>query len=134
RDQPIAQRYSLPLFDAVAGVGIQLGDLHALRTRQRAQPTTGAVVGRPLVRRLARRAETLGLRSGVFGPREQRRHIGDRTDRLADCAFDAVVEGAAQVFVKQILNHAVAAAPSCSSTDPATKPPVESAMPSPDPS
>ena len=71
---------------------VDLGDVDALRADLRADAAARAVVQRRVGRRLVADAEALGLRPDVLRPREQRRDVGDRAERLADRALDAVVE------------------------------------------
>ena len=77
------------------GLRVDLGDVDALRADLGADPAARAVVDRRVGRRLVLDAEALGLRAGVLRPGEQRRDVGDRAERLADRALDAVVERAA---------------------------------------
>ena len=92
-----------------ARLRVDLRDVHALRAHLRADAAARAVVDRGVGRRLVGDAEALGLRADVLRPREQRRHVRERAERLADRALHAVVErvahrgrtGAASVVIRR---------------------------------
>src|ERR1035437_6372328 len=140
-DDPIAQRQALLALELVARLGVDLGDFDSLRADLRADPATGAVVNRPIHGGLVGHPVALRLRAGVLGSREQGRDVGHRADRLADGALDAVVKRPAQELVQDSIAHlihpaalTVSRAPSLLSTSWATRQPLASAIPSPDPS
>ena len=110
-DDPVAERDALLALELVARLGIDLGDLHSLGARLRADAAPGAVVDRPLDRRLVGDAVALGLGAGVLRPGEQRSHVGHRTLGLADRALDAVIDRSAEQVVEDPVAHAAAPAP-----------------------
>src|SRR4029453_5169472 len=95
----IAQRHALLVLELVARLGVDLGDLHALRAHLRADAAARAVVDRRLDRQVGGHTQAPGLGAGVLRSREQRRNVRDRARGLADRALHAVVQRPAQEFL-----------------------------------
>src|SRR6202035_1117779 len=97
-DQLIAER-NTPLFPQFRSrTRVDLRDLHVLGADLGADPAPRAVVDGGIGRRSG---ASIALRLGtdVLGSREQWRGLGNRTVRLADRAFDAVIERIADEIV-----------------------------------
>src|ERR1700730_3198516 len=97
-DELIAERYA-PLFPQFRSrTRVDLRDLHVLGTHLRADPAPRAVVDGG-IGRWSGASIPLRLGTDVLGSREKWRGLGNRTVRLADRAFDAVIERIADEIV-----------------------------------
>ena len=94
----IAKRDSLLLLHVGSRVVDHFGDLHALRTHQRACTARGAVVDR-VINELTFLAVAFCLRTGVLRTSEKIGHAHDGALRFTDRALHAGVEGSTKTEV-----------------------------------
>src|SRR5207247_9697548 len=96
-DDPVPERDPALRLHLRPGLGVDLGDLHALRTDGGADPAARAVVqGR--IRRAVVGPEPLQLWPDILRPGEERCDVRHRTERLADRALHAVIQRSPNPF------------------------------------
>ena len=76
----------------MAGAGVHLGDLNAVRASHIAHPAAAAIIHGMIGGGLIDLAETGGLGSGIFWPGEDVSYGSNRTSGDANVALDALVE------------------------------------------